>query len=71
MKAAQNLNRRSMSRDQLNNKIKNLVEQVSSLKTMLEEPADTWDIRAVAAQCKQTGAQLFVDRILVCRACLQ
>jgi hypothetical protein len=54
-----------MSRDQLNSKIANLVSQVSQLKTMLEEPAEEWDVRAVAAQCKQTavGIREYGDQV--------
>jgi len=44
-----------MSRDALNACITNLVQQVVDLKNMLLKPASSWDIRAVAAQCKKTA----------------
>jgi hypothetical protein len=44
-----------VSRADLNSSILKLVEKVTSLKQLLLTDASGWDIRAVAAKCKDTG----------------
>ena len=61
-----------MSRADLNETIRQLVEKVVNLKKLLQSDATSWDIREVAAKCKACGKHILDicnGRSCVCVCC--